>query len=100
MDRFEHHIFVCNSFRVKGEPQGACNKKGAPDLMAYLEGEVSDRGLNCAVSLVGCLNVCRKGPAMVVYPEGWWYGEVDESRIDAILDGLEEGKPAEEFLLA
>ncbi len=99
MSRFKHHILVCNSFRTKGEPQGICNKKGAPDLMQYLQSEVADRGLDCAISLTGCFNICEKGPAMVIYPEGWWYGKITEGKLDDILDALEEGQPAEEHLL-
>ena len=26
------HILVCNSYRIAGEAQGACNKKGAPEF--------------------------------------------------------------------
>lgn len=100
MSRFDHHILVCNSFRVKGEPQGACHKKGAADLLQYLESEISSRGMNCAVSLTGCFSVCTQGPAMVVYPEGWWYGEVTEDRIDEILDALEEGKAVEDYFIS
>ena len=51
------------------------------------------------VSSTGCLKVCDRGPAMVVYPEGWWYGELTEERVDEILDALQEGKAVEEYLL-
>jgi (2Fe-2S) ferredoxin len=37
---------------------------------------------------------------MVVYPQGWWYAEVDEDRLDEILDAMEEGNPAEEYLVS
>jgi (2Fe-2S) ferredoxin len=36
---------------------------------------------------------------MVVYPEAHWYGEVNEEKIDTILDALQEGQPAEALLL-
>lgn len=95
-----HHIFVCASFRVKGEAQGACNKKGSPELLAYLENELSDRGLDdVMVSSTGCMSRCEKGPLMVIYPEGSWYGEVNEEKIDTILDSLAEGEEAKELLL-
>lgn len=99
MSRYEHHILVCNSFRAKGEPQGVCHRKGSMDLMQYLQSEISERGLDCAISLTGCFNICEKGPAMVVYPEGHWYGQITEEKLDDILDALEEGKPAEEHLM-
>ena len=100
MEKPDYHILVCNSFRVTGEPQGVCNKKGAVDLLQQLEEEIVDRGLNAQVSSTGCLKVCDRGPAMVIYPAGWWYGDVDEDKLDEILDALEEGNPAEDYLIA
>jgi (2Fe-2S) ferredoxin len=35
---------------------------------------------------------------MVIYPAGWWYEEVNQDKIDRILNALEDGLPAEEFL--
>lgn len=100
MQKAKYHICVCNSFRLSGEPQGVCNKKGAPGLLQYLEEEIVDRGIDAQVSATGCLKVCDRGPAMVVFPNGYWYGEVDEERLDAILDALEDDSAAEEYLLA
>lgn len=100
MEKPEHHLLVCNSFRVSGEPQGVCNKKGAADFLPYLEEEIIDRDLNCQVTACGCLKVCDRGPAMVVYPEGLWYGNVDtEDKVDQILDALEEGGVVEDLLI-
>lgn len=100
MDKPDYHIFVCNSFRVGGDPQGTCNRKNAVDLLQYLENEIVDRGLNAMVSSTGCLKMCEKGPVCVVYPGGWWYGEVTESKLDEILDAMEEDKTVDEYLLA
>jgi (2Fe-2S) ferredoxin len=36
----------------------------------------------------------------VIYPQNWWYGEVDEDKIEAIMDALEEGECVDEFLIA
>lgn len=99
MEKPDHHIFVCNSFRVGGDPQGTCNRKDATALLQYLEGEIIDRDLNAMVSATGCLKLCEKGPVMVIYPGGWWYTEVNEQKIDDILDALEDGQPAEGLLM-
>lgn len=100
MKKPEHHIFVCASFRMSGTPQGVCNKKGAGSLLQYLETEISDRGMdNVSVSMTGCLKVCDRGPAMVIYPGGHWYGDVNEGKIDEILDALENGKSIDKYLL-
>jgi (2Fe-2S) ferredoxin len=98
MKKPEIHILVCNSFRLSGEPQGVCNKKGAADLLGYLENEIVDRGLNAMVSSTCCLKCCEHGPAMVIYPAGWWYQDVNLKKLDTILDALEENHPAAELL--
>jgi (2Fe-2S) ferredoxin len=99
MQKPKYHIFLCNSFRMSGEPQGVCNKGGTPGFLQYIEEEILDRGLDAMVSATGCLKVCDRGPAMVVYPAGWWYGELDEGRIDEILDALEDDSPVVGYLL-
>ncbi len=91
MEKPQYHFFVCASFRAGKEPQGVCHKKGAIELMRYLEEEAGDRSLDVMVSSAGCLKLCERGPAMVLYPQGIWYGEVTPDKIDAILDGIESG---------
>lgn len=100
MDKPEHHIFVCASFRAGGDPKGTCHKKGSTDFLAYIENEILDRGMNAQVTSTGCMKVCDYGPAMVVYPEGVWYGPVEsEDTIDAILDAIEDGEIARDYLI-
>ncbi|MDD5168681.1 MAG: (2Fe-2S) ferredoxin domain-containing protein [Syntrophales bacterium] len=101
MNKPKHHIFVCGSFRASGDPQGVCHKKDSMQLLQYMERELSDRGLaGVTISSTGCLKVCDHGPAMVIYPENWWYGKIEsESVIDEIIDALEDGKPAAAHLI-
>jgi (2Fe-2S) ferredoxin len=98
MQKPDIHILVCNSFRLSGEPQGTCHKKGAANLLGILENEVVERGLNAQVSSTSCLKRCEHGPSMVIYPAGWWYDAVDEKKLDPILSALEDGRPATQFL--
>ncbi|MHB9292574.1 Ferredoxin, 2Fe-2S [Hollandina sp. SP2] len=102
MTKPRHHIFVCGSFRMNGTPQGVCSKAGSMQLMPYLEEELADRGMgDVAVSTTGCLKVCDRGPALVVYPENWWFGHIDsEEAIDGVLDSIEKGSPIEKYTLA
>ena len=100
MRKPEFHFFLCNSFRMNGDPQGSCNRKGSPELLQYLQSEISDRNIDAIVSTTSCLNVCEKGPILVVYPQAWWYYEVTEEKIDEILDALEEGQPVASLLMA
>ena len=94
-----HHIFVCGSFRPTGA-QGVCHKKDSSALLQYIEQEAADRGLEgVMVSSTGCMKLCDNGHVVVVYPEGSWYGKVNEAAADAILDAIENGGVAEDFLL-
>lgn len=100
MEKPTYHILVCNSFRVGGDPRGVCSRKDALELLQMLENEVIDRGIDALVSSTGCLKQCEKGPVVVVYPDGWWYPEVDPEKVEQILDALEEGQAAEELMAA
>jgi (2Fe-2S) ferredoxin len=96
------HVFVCASFRMSGEPQGVCNKKGAAGLLQYLETELADRGMNdVVVSSTGCLKLCAQGPVIIVYPDNIWYGKVEsQDAIDEIIDAMENGSVAEKYVIA
>jgi (2Fe-2S) ferredoxin len=101
MEKPANHIFICSSFRASGELKGKCSKKGASDLIPYIENEILDRGMDALLTSTGCMKQCDNGPVMVVYPQGHWYGNVEsEEDIDEILDAIEEGDVAERLLIA
>jgi len=58
-----------------------------------------DTGHNAVrVNRAGCLGVCEQGPIMVVHPEGVWYYDLDESKIDRIVEEhFKDGKPVKEL---
>ncbi len=100
MEKPAYHIFVCASFRSDGETKGMCNKKGAAGFLPYIENEILDRGLDAQVTSTGCLKACDHGPVMAIYPNGYWYGNVEtEAMVDEILDALENGTAVETLLL-
>ncbi len=95
----EKQIIVCQSFRASGDKKGICHKQ-TEGFLQYIEEEIIDRGLDCMVTATTCLKFCDNGPIMVVQPENWWFGRVDsEEAIDTIMDGLEDGEAASEYLL-
>jgi (2Fe-2S) ferredoxin len=99
MQRPDYHILVCASFRGT-EAKGKCIKKDSLQLIPHLEEELAERGLNAMVSSTGCLKLCEEGPVMVIYPQAYWYrGVTSEDVVNEILDALEEGKVAEEYLM-
>jgi len=95
------HILVCNSYRISGDAQGACNKKGAQSMIQYFTENVGDRGIDAVVSATGCLNVCSQGPVVVVHPQNLWYGGITtEEQMDEILDAIESGGVATQYLIS
>jgi (2Fe-2S) ferredoxin len=100
MKKPKFHILVCNSYRIAGDSQGACNKKEAPQLIQYIMEGATDRGLDVAVSSTACMNVCAQGPVMVIHPNNLWYGGINESAVDEILDALENDKTVDKYLIA
>ncbi len=98
----KYHVMICTSCRLGGTQNGVCAKKGSPDLLMTLMQEVEDRDLTADVMInnTGCFGICQKGPVMVVYPQGIWYGNLDEDAIIKIAEQhLEEGKPVEEYMI-
>ncbi len=85
----KRHAFICTSCTLNGAPRGSCNKKSSPELLQYLTEALEDAGLSddVEVTFTGCVN----GPVMVVYPEGVWYGNLDEDAIDRIVEEHLEG---------
>jgi (2Fe-2S) ferredoxin len=100
MQKPQYHFFLCNSFRVNGDPQGSCNRKGSSRLLQCLQEEITDRGIDAIVSTTSCLNVCEKGPVLVIYPQAWWYHKLTEGKIAEILDALEQDQPVPAMLMA
>jgi (2Fe-2S) ferredoxin len=96
--RFEHHVFVCENRRPDGSPKGCCASKGAPAVREALKAELARRGLQGRVraNAAGCLDACDRGVAVVVYPEGVWYGGVTVADVPEIVERhLVGGQPVE-----
>src|ERR1035437_7262496 len=101
MKKPNFHILVCNSYRISGSSQGACNKKNAPELIQYLTEGAADRGLDVAVASTGCLNVCAQRPIVVVHRQNVWYGSIEtEVAMDELLDAIENGEELEKFKIS
>ena len=89
MSYYEHHLFFCNNQRPPGA-RTCCNDKGASELRDYAKGRVKALGLagegKVRINQAGCLDRCKEGPCIVVYPEAVWYTYVDRADIDEIIE--------------
>ena len=99
MEKPEHHIFVCMSFRGL-EPKGKCIKKNAGECWVIWNRNWRTAAWTtswCQAPVVW--NSAKKG-RWSWSTRGYWYQGVDgEDAIDAILDALENGGPAKEYLV-
>lgn len=98
----KNHIFVCTSCRINGTQQGYCYQKNSVDLVQKFVQEIDERDLSsdCMVTNTGCFGICEKGPVCVIYPQGVWYGGLDEDAVEKICEEhLENGTPVKEFMI-
>src|SRR4051812_46127096 len=102
MPHFTHHIFVCENIRSEDDPRGCCGAKGSTEIRTKFKEEIKKRGLRNIVraNKSGCLDECEKGPTVVVYPEGIWYGGVGIDDVAEIMNShIEGGKPVQRLLI-
>jgi (2Fe-2S) ferredoxin len=77
-----------------------CFQKGSVGLVQKFLEEIEDRDLidDCMVTNTGCFGICDKGPVAVIYPEGTWYGNLDEDAVEEICEQhLENGNPVDAY---
>ncbi|MEW6366215.1 MAG: (2Fe-2S) ferredoxin domain-containing protein [Acidobacteriota bacterium] len=103
MTKFERHVFICTNRRPDWDPKGSCAKSGSELVLAAFKEGLSRRALNNRIraNAAGCLDACADGPAVVVYPDGVWYGRVRPEDVEEIIEEhLVKGKPVERLRIA
>jgi (2Fe-2S) ferredoxin len=96
MPKFEKHIFVCGNKRPADAPRRSCDPLAQGRLQKLFKEKLSALGLKGRVraNQSGCLDQCEHGPTIVVYPEAVWYGFVQETDVDEIIEShIVGGKP-------
>jgi (2Fe-2S) ferredoxin len=101
MPPYACHVFVCENRRDPADPRGCCASKGATEIRARLKELVKKAGSRrVRINSAGCLDQCAHGVAIVVYPEGIWYGAVTVDDVDEIFRShVLEGRPVERLRL-
>ena len=84
--KFKKHIFVCTNERSNGKE--SCGEACGMQLVKAFQKQLAIHGLQAEVRAQksGCLDVCSAGPALVVYPEGVFYGKVSADDVAEIVE--------------
>ncbi|WP_420146888.1 (2Fe-2S) ferredoxin domain-containing protein [Spirosoma sp.] len=98
--KYKKHVFICNN--QKPAPKKSCGEVHGNELVEAFKAALVQRGLQreMRAQRTGCLDACAFGPALVVYPEGTYYGNVQLSDVDEIVDShLVNNQPVERLKL-
>lgn len=100
--KFRYHVFVCQNRRAPDDPRGDCASKGSERILEIFKLGIKERRLSgiARANQAGCLDACKWGPSVVVYPEGVWYTVKTEDDAQAILEEhLVQGRIVERLLM-
>lgn len=99
--KYDKHVFICINQRAEGAKK-SCGEAHGLNLVTAFKKLIKDSGLNADIRAqkAGCLDVCDFGPAMVVYPEGVFYGGVKLEDVDEIFnEHLLNNRPVERLII-
>jgi len=91
---YDKHIFVCTNQRVAGT-RASCGEQHGIALIQEFKKQLNDKKLPIAVRAqkCGCLDICEKGPMVVVYPDAVFYGGVQIADVTEIIEShIKENK--------
>ena len=89
--KYKKHIFICINERTDGRK--SCGEKFGMSLVEAFKSRINHDKLNAEVRAqkAGCFDVCEFGPAIVVYPEGVFYGAVTLADVEEIYESHIKG---------
>lgn len=77
-DAPEKHVAVCTN--------QTCAADGAPAVLERLRQQARDSmACDARITRSSCLGRCGDGPIVTVYPDGVWYGDVDQNDAERIV---------------
>jgi (2Fe-2S) ferredoxin len=88
MDSYKTHLFICTNAPDK---PGKCGHKGSEELRKELKDRCRNEfGKSVRVNSSGCLGMCERGIAAVIYPEGKWLLDLQKTDSDAVFQAVKE----------
>jgi (2Fe-2S) ferredoxin len=98
--KYQKHVFICTN--QKDSPKKCCGEERGMALVDAFKNSLKEKGLNVEIRAqkAGCLDVCGFGPSLVVYPEGTFYGNIQLTDIEEIIEShLVNNTPVERLVI-
>jgi (2Fe-2S) ferredoxin len=97
MANYKRHVVVCVGELCTKNSQGLALYN---DLKQKLKIAGLDKGESRIIrSKSTCLGICKSGPLLCVHPDGIWYYDINNDKLDRIIDEhLVAGNPVQEWV--
>jgi (2Fe-2S) ferredoxin len=84
--KYKKHVFICSNQKPDGKK--CCGEKEGMEIVEAFKQQLKEKNLHIEMRAqrAGCLDVCANGPALVVYPEGIFYGKVTVADVPEIIE--------------
>ncbi len=99
--KYDYHVFVCANQKPEGKK--CCGEEDGMEAVKFLRekirGQVTEKKIR--IQRAGCLDLCSKGPALVIYPEGTFYRFQNQHDLEAIAEEhLKNGKFVDDLVIS
>jgi (2Fe-2S) ferredoxin len=83
--KYEKHIFICANQKAEGKV--CCGQERGMALVEKFREVLKENGLQGKIRAqrAGCLDECKNGPSLVIYPEGTYYKNVTVEDVERIV---------------
>jgi (2Fe-2S) ferredoxin len=99
--KYDYHVFVCANQKPEGKK--CCGEETGMEAVKFLREKFrgQDNEKKIRIQRAGCLDLCSRGPALVIYPEGTFYRFQNQDDLNLISEEhLKKGKLVENLVIS